>query len=255
VTESGGPLGFGDESEPERGARKPEREPDLWLPGQRPESEGGERPPRSRLPGLVLMVACFGLLVLVAINTLRTEGVSTRGPASGSQIPPFAAPLVLSDVEGDVNLARKPGQGAAGEHPACQVRLPGVITSCGLTERRPAVIAFLTGGQPRCVRQIDVLDRALRAHPEVAGLAVAIRGDRGELRSLVTRHAWRLKVAQDRDGGMANVFGVAVCPQMTFVLPGGTVEESTVGELDRAALERRLTQLERDAAKPPTGTS
>jgi hypothetical protein len=115
------------------------------------------------------------------------------------------------------------------------------------------VIAFFAAGQQRCVRQVDVLDRALRAHPQVAGLAVAIRGDRSDLRSLVTRRAWRLKVAQDRDGGMANVYGVAVCPQMTFVLPGGTVEESTVGELDRAELERRLTRLERAAKGPATG--
>ena len=115
------------------------------------------------------------------------------------------------------------------------------------------MIAFFADGEQRCVRQLDVLDRALRAHPEVSALAVAIRGNRSDLRSLVTRHGWRLKVAQDRDGGMANVYGVAVCPQMTFVLPGGTVEESTVGELDRAELELRLAQLEHDADEPANG--
>ena len=59
----------------------------------------------------MLVGACFALLVVVGLNTLRTNGVSSRGPAAGTQIPPFAAPLVLSRVEGDVNLARKAGPG------------------------------------------------------------------------------------------------------------------------------------------------
>jgi hypothetical protein len=245
VSGSDGPLGFGEQPERREGGERPE--PDLWLPGEPAGGDGTPKRARSRLPGLVLVCACFGLLVLVGINTLKTKGVPPTGPAAGTQIPPFAAPLVLSQVEGDVNLARRPGQGAAGAHPACQVRGPGVITSCQLAGRRPAVIVFFVDGQQRCVDQLDVLDAALRAHPGVAALAVAIRGDRTDLRSLVTRHDWHMRVAQDRDGGMANVYGVAVCPQMTFVLPGGKVQDSTVGSLDRAALGERLKRLEAQA--------
>ncbi len=51
----------------------------------------------------------------------------------------------------------------------------------------------------------------------------------------------------DRDGILANVFGVAVCPQITFALPGGRVTGTSVGELGAGALGARLGRLERRA--------
>jgi len=77
--------------------------------------------------------------------------------------------------------------------------------------------------------------------------AVSIRGDRAALRALVRRHGWQFPVAYDRDGILANLYGVAVCPQLTFALPGGRVTATKVGELDRAGLERQVAALERAA--------
>ncbi len=77
--------------------------------------------------------------------------------------------------------------------------------------------------------------------------AVSIKGDRGELRALVRRRRWGFPVAYDRDGVLANLYGVAVCPQLTYALPGGRVEATTIGSLDRAGLDRRLAALERAA--------
>ena len=76
-----------------------------------------------------------------------------------------------------------------------------------------------------------------RRHPDVQVAAVAIRGDRGDLRALVRERGWRFPVAHDRDGVLANLFGVAACPQVTYVLPGGRVRETTVGEDDAARLD------------------
>ena len=53
----------------------------------------------------------------------------------------------------------------------------------------------------------------------------------------------------DRDGGLANVYGVAVCPQLTFVLPGGRVSDSSVGEISQRELGERLDRLTRAARK------
>ncbi len=243
VSGSRGPLGFGDEpgrTQPPEEGRPQEEKP--WLPGQDDGEPSGRT--RSRLPGIVLLAAGFLLLVVVGLNTLSTEGGSSTGLPAGERIPPFAAPLALSDVEGDVNLARESGQGAAGARPACSIRRRGVLTSCALVRGRPAVIVFFAPGNERCIRQLDVLAGALRRHPGVAAAAVAVRGDRGELRDLARAHRWPFPVAHDRDGGLANVYGVAVCPQLTFVLPGGEVQRSTVGELDARALDRQLARLQ-----------
>jgi hypothetical protein len=205
--------------------------------------------PVARRPryGWVVAVAVFALIVYVSLNTLRSDHVSSRGPKAGSRVPPFAAPLALGDVNGDVNVARKAGEGEAGDRPACSVRGPEILNSCQLAERGPFVLAFLATRAAKCTRQLDVLERARAAHPDVQVAAVAIRGDRGDLRALVRRHGWRFPVAYDHDGILANLLGVAVCPLLTYALPGGVVRGSTVGEVAAADLDRRLTALERAA--------
>ena len=70
-------------------------------------------------------------------------------------------------------------------------------------------------------------------HPGLKLAAVSIRGGRGELRRLVRTHRWRFPVAWDRDGILANLFGVAVCPAITYVLPGGRVQGTSVGRLEK----------------------
>jgi hypothetical protein len=199
--------------------------------------------------GWFVALAVFALIVYVSLNTLRSDHVSSRGPKVGSRVPPFAAPLALGDVDGDVNVARKAGEGEAGAKPACSVRGPGILNSCQLAERGPFVLAILATRGTKCTRQLDALERARAAHPNVQLAAVAIRGNRDDLRALVRSHGWRFPVAYDRDGILANLLGVAVCPTMTFALPGGVVRESTVGEVRAAELDRKLTDLER-AARP-----
>ncbi len=143
-----------------------------------------------------------------------------------------------------MNVARHSGQGAAGDRPACSVRGAGILNSCDLVRGRPVALAFFVAGTSRCTDQIDALARAAVHHPQVRIAAVAVRSDRGDVRDLVRRRGWRFPVAYDRDGGLANLYGVAVCPQVTYLLPGGVVQGSTVGTLAQAGLDRRLAELQ-----------
>ena len=70
--------------------------------------------------------------------------------------------------------------------------------------------------------------------PDVEFAAVAIRGDRDELRRRVRERGWELLVGHDRDGAVANAYAVAVCPQITFVASGGEVRGTRFGSLDEA---------------------
>ena len=197
--------------------------------------------------GWFLGVVVVLVIAYVSLNTARSHGPGSEGVRVGQRIPPFAAPLATGPVDGDVNVARRAGQGAAGRRPACDVRGRGIVNVCELWERGPVVLAFLATRGARCMGELDALERARAGHPGVQFAAVSIRGDRAELRALVRRHGWRFPVAYDRDGILANVYGVAVCPQLTFALPGGRVTATSVGELDRPGLERRLVALERAA--------
>jgi hypothetical protein len=197
--------------------------------------------------GWFLALVAAALIVYVSLNTLRSDHVGSAGLKVGSRMPPFAAPLALGGVQGDVNVARKADQGSAGKRPACSVRGPGILNSCQLAERGPFVIAFMATRGAQCTRELDALQRVLPRHPDLQVAAVSIRGNRDDLRALVRRHRWRFPVAWDHDGILANLFGVAVCPQLTYALPGGAVQSTSVGELGERALDARLTGLEHAA--------
>src|SRR4051812_25849528 len=118
--------------------------------------------------------AAVVVLAVVTVNTLRTDAPGARGLPPGARLPPFAAPLATSALEGDANLAVR----GAGGRPACAVRGADVVNSCALAERGPVVLSFVAVRPARCLDQLPVLDRAARARPGVQVAAVAIRGDR-----------------------------------------------------------------------------
>ena len=69
-----------------------------------------------------------------------------------------------------------------------------------------------------------MLDRVARRYPDVRVAAVALRGDRGVAAAArPAPRGWSFPVAQDRDGILANLYGVAVCPHLTFADQGGRV--------------------------------
>jgi hypothetical protein len=198
------------------------------------------------------LVGLVGVVVLayITLNTLRTEGAGSRGPAAGTRLPPFAMPLARSRSDADANIAVRPDSGPEGARPACTVRGPGILNVCELAERGPLVLAFMATRSRRCEDQVDVLDRVAPRHPGVGFAAVSIRGDHDDLRRLVAERAWRLPVGYDHDGAVANLYGVAVCPLVTFARRGGEVAGTELSFLDERALDERVSALERGWPPP-----
>lgn len=201
----------------------------------------------ARRYGWFLALAAAALIVYVSLNSLRSEHVGSAGLKVGTKAPPFAAPLALGPLDAPANIARKANEGLAGKRPACSVRGPGILNSCELGERGPFVLAFLATRGAECTRELDRLQSAMPRHPDVQIAAISIKGDRDDLRALVRRHHWSFPVAWDVDGRLANLYRVAVCPHLTYALPGGIVQATTLGELDGRQLDARLAALERAA--------
>jgi hypothetical protein len=128
--------------------------------------------------GVVAVLA----LGYITVNTIRSEGPGSRGLKAGTRVPPFAAPLALSNLKGDVNIARKANSGSAGKVPACSVRRPDVLNVCELYERGPVVLAFFATRGKQCTRELDVVERVRdprrsrgRAQPDPAARLAAPR--------------------------------------------------------------------------------
>jgi AhpC/TSA family len=252
VPERRGPLDFEHESDEEREARwAKRRDPDLDQPAgspERPVSQIPVPPPSgaSRY-GWFLGVVAVLVLALIGLNTLRTQSNGSAGPTKGSTAPPFAAPLVFSSFadDADVNVARKADQGGAGKVPACSVTSAGVLNLCHLYAGHPAVLVFTATRGGECIRQLDIVQRLRARFPGVAFAAVAIRGSRTDLKRLTREHGWTFPVAYDHDGVLANLYGIAVCPQLTFIRPNGRVEGTAVGLVQPGELARRVGVLTR----------
>jgi hypothetical protein len=195
---------------------------DAPAPPAPPAPPPGAPVPKTRPPWASRWGWLVGALVLLAIalftlNTFGDDEGGAKGLQPGARIPPFAAPLATSDLDGDVNVATKPASGAAGKRPACEVRDADVVNSCQLLERGPLVLAFLATRGGDCTDTIDDLQRAHERYPKVQFAAVSIRGNRGDLRRMIAEHGWTFPVAYDHDGVLAGLYGVAVCPHVAFV--------------------------------------
>jgi hypothetical protein len=105
------------------------------------------------------------------------------------------------------------------------------------------VLAFFATRGKGCIAQLDALEAARARVPGVTFAAIAIRGDRGAVRSLIRAHRWRFGVGYDRDGALAGAFAVQVCPQLTFARRGGRVAQTTFGRLGVAGLVARARRL------------
>ncbi len=266
-----GPLGFGDD--PEEPGRTADDAPSRRAPGAAErlaaadaEDPGPGPPGRTRPSGMprgssryVWFVGVVLVLItaVITLSSIGDDGISATGLEIGAPAPPFAAPVAASDLEGDVNVATARGQGDAGSVPACEVRGEDVINLCEQYADGPVVLVFFATRGGSCIRAVDRVEGLRRRHPDVRFVAVSIRGDRGEVRDLVRERRWRFPVAYDRDGVLANLYGVVVCPQYALIARGGRAADTILGDATAAELDRRIGALARGEVprtQPTDGT-
>ncbi len=210
-------------------------------------SEPRAAPRTPRYGGYVGLLVVL-ILVLITINTIVTKPNGVKGIAPGEPLPPFAAPLALGGLTGDVDTATVANDGTAGRVAACSERGPQILNICELYERSPVVLAlFVDGGS--CPAVVSDLQAISASFPGVRFAAVAIKGKRGPVRRLIRSRGLTLPVAIDPDGALAALYKVATCPQLTFAYPGGVVQSKAIlSRPSERTLRGRVQQL-LDAAR------
>lgn len=252
--EGGGPPGagrdriLGDDPRPagERLAELDERRPE--QPFAEAGAGTGHPPPRRRGGRYlgVVAIAFAALIVYAAFDAARNVSSDRgllRGPAPGSRLPDFAAPLATGSLAGDANV-RRSGQGgeAAGNRPACEVRSPEVVNVCELRER-PLVLTFIVTRGADCAPALDTVERVRRDFPQVAFAAAVSGSEREEVERLVRERGIGMPVAVDPDGALANLYRIGVCPTTVLSAPGGEVRATRIGGLGEEELRREVRAL------------
>lgn len=196
-----------------------------------------------RYMGVLAAVALVGIIAI----TLFGSKIDVKGIAPGARIPPFAAPLALGSLHGDVNVATHAGQGQAGDRPACSVRGAQVLNVCQLYEGAPLVLALFIDSAS-CNGVLRQLQTISAEFPQVRFAAVAIKGETAAVRSLVRSEGLTFPVGLDRDGILVELYKLATCPQISFVYPGGVVQSAAMLSTPRPQLLRaRVAALLADA--------
>ena len=201
-----------------------------------PPEEGGAPPSAPRYGRYVGLLAIV-ILVLITINTIVTKPVGAGGVSPGERLPPFAVPLVTGGRTGDANVS------TSGTAPACTVRGAGVLNVCQLYEQGPVVLAlFVDGGS--CPNVLSEMQALQASFPSVRFAAVAIKGERRALRSLVRKRHLTIPIGLDDQGDLAALYRLATCPQVNFALKGGVVQSKALLRApSQATLRTRVSRL------------
>jgi hypothetical protein len=119
----------------------------------------------------------------------------------------------------------------------------GAIRVCDLFDR-PLVLSFWFTRGGECESQQDEFEAVYRRYKDQAAfLGINVRDERDEVRRLIDERGWTHPIGLDPDGALSNLYRVGGCPTFVYAYPGGIIEETSVGELDAAALARRVEQL------------
>ena len=180
---------------------------------------------------------------LIALYTTLTRHTAVSGVAAGHSLPPFAAPLALGGVSGDVNVATHARQGSAGRRPACKVRGAGILNICQLYEQGPVVLAlFIDGGS--CPDVLRSIERLAPSFPQVRFAAVAVKAEAQPVARLVRKLRLEYPVGVDRDGILGVLYQMQGCAQVTFATQGGTVQgQPLLEQPSDAQLRERIHNL------------
>lgn len=177
---------------------------------QREREAHGPPRPGSRYTWVV-GVAALIVIIVVAFNSLPNAGRGYRGPEIGKRIPVFAAPLATSDADGDANVKQDADDDAAGnDTPACDVDLPGVVTTCELFADKPLVLA-LSVPAADCERQLEAMEELSSERRDLQFAAVVSGRSRDTAREVVERTGATFPVAVDEDLAVFNLYRVAYC--------------------------------------------
>jgi hypothetical protein len=214
--------------------------------------EPGGRVRPSRIYSLIVGLVFIAVIAVATVNTLNSEGGDVLGSRDEGALPlaQFAVPDARGELSGDANLAQDdcgvsdiPCPSEERRTPACEIDLKGAITVCELFDR-PLVLSFWFTRGGECEAQQDAFESVFRRFRQrVNFLAINVRDERDEVRALISERGWTHPIGLDPDGALSNLYRIGGCPSFLYAYPGGILQSTSIGELDRSELSGRVAEL------------
>jgi hypothetical protein len=213
---------------------------------------------------LIVGLLFAAVIAIAVVNTLEHKDEGTLGLDQLEPrwpLPEFAVPRADGPLEGDANVSQDdcetsqtPCPHSAQREPACRIDTSGSLRVCDYFDR-PLVLTFwFTRGGSDCTEQQDVVSRVYgRYGGRVNFLSLDVRDDRDTVRDLVRTREWKMPVGYDRDGAVAGLYRVGLCPTFAYVYPGGTLQAASIGELTAKQLEAHVEELLRATRRAEAG--
>jgi hypothetical protein len=217
----------------------------------REERPGKGQPPRrpAAIYSLIVGLAFIAIVLIAGVNALSTDdsGLVTASD-EGLPLPQFAVPDARSELTGDANIAQDdcevsvlPCPESDRREPACEIEVEGAIRVCDLFGR-PLVLSFWFTRGGECETAQDRFEAAYRRFGRRANfLAVNVRDDREQVRSLIAERDWTHPVGLDSDGALSNLYRIGACPTFFYVYPGGILQNVSIG--DESNVDRDVAAL------------
>jgi AhpC/TSA family len=220
--------------------------------GEERRDAGGQRPRPAAIYSAIVGVIFIAVIAVAGLNAVNNEDAGVLGSGDEGDLPlaQFAVPNARADVSGDANISQDdcehPGIPCPEDDrrtPACEVQAPGAIRVCDLFDR-PLVLSFWFTRGGDCEAQQDVFEGIYRRFSDrVNFLAIGVRDSGDEVRKLIAEHGWSHPIGLDPDGALARLYRVGGCPTFLYAYPGGVLQSTSIGELDRRELGDRVEKL------------
>ncbi len=204
------------------------------------------RPGYARTPryGRYLWLLAIVIIILLTVNRSLTKSSIHTGVQPGRMIPPFALPLATATSTAMRTSRPKPTRARPAMcRPArCANRASSTCASFTKRVRSCSRCSSTRAPAPRCSARCRQLASSF---PGVQLAGVAIKGQRESLRKLIAQRGLSdVQVGFDHDGALASLYQVVSCPQVTFVLPGGTAQSAPLLSTPTTAqLRARISTL------------
>jgi hypothetical protein len=160
---------------------------------------------------------------VISIIEFANHGAASAGVKPGQRLIFFAAPVATGSLIGDANISKPCSLGYFGAR---------AVNTCLLVRRKPLVLGFFVAGVSDCERTVDTMQSLSQRYASsgVQFVAVAASSSRAATLHDIRTHHWTIPVAYDRDGALAQVYGVEVCPMVELAYRGGVVKSLLFGD-------------------------